>query len=88
MASKYRRLDPKKLAAAKAEFSSMEAQGIVRRGNGEWSSPLHMVRKSDGSWRPCGDYRLLNLAPKPDLYPPPHMEDLTAKLAGCKIFSK
>jgi len=86
--SKYRRLDPKKLAAAKAEFAAMEAQGIVRRGNGEWSSPLHMVRKSDGTWRPCGDYRLLNLATKPDLYPPPHMEDLTAKLAGCTIFSK
>ena len=76
------------LAAAKAEFASIEAQGIVRRGNGEWSSPLHMVKKSDGSWQPCGDYRLLNLATKPDLYPPPHMEDLTAKLAGCTVFSK
>ena len=47
-----------------------------------------MVKRSDGSWRPCGDYRLLNLATKPDLYPPPHMEDLTAKLAGCTVFSK
>ena len=47
-----------------------------------------MVPKADGTWRPCGDYRRLNLVTCPDLYPPPHMEDLSAWLAGMKIFSK
>ena len=46
-----------------------------------------MVRKKDGTWRPCGDYRQLNLATKPDLYPPPHIEDLSTKLEGMKVFS-
>ena len=88
IASRYRRLDPAKLEIAKREFADMEAQGIVRRSSSSWASPLHMVEKADGSWRPCGDYRLLNLATKPDLYPPPHMEDLSARLAGIKVFSK
>ena len=47
-----------------------------------------MVEKADSSWQPCGEYRLLNLATKSDLYPQPHMEDLSARLAGMKIFSK
>ena len=86
--AKYRRLDAEKLKAAKEEFEAMEQQGIVRRSGSAWASPLHMVRKADGSWRPCGDYRRLNLATKTDLYPPPHMEDLAAQLAGCTVFSK
>ena len=88
VSAKYRRLDPARLAAAKKEFSALEAQGIIRRSNSQWSSPLHMVKKSDGSWRPCGDYRQLNLQTTPDRYPPPNIGDLTARLAGCSIFSK
>ena len=88
ISSRYRRLDPAKLEAAKKEFAEMEAQGIIRRSSSSWSSPLHMVEKADGTWRPCGDYRRVNLATKPDLYPPPHMEDLSARLAGKVIFSK
>ena len=66
--AKYRRLDPEKLAAAKAEFEELLAQGIVRRSSSSWASPLHMVQKADGTWRPCGDFRRLNLQTKPDLY--------------------
>ena len=85
---KARRLDPEKLAAAKEEFKKLEVQGIVRRSSSAWASPLHMVRKSNGSWRPCGDYRRLNTATQPDRYPVPNIMDFTANLAGCKIFSK
>ena len=86
--AKYRRLDSDKLAAAKKEFLEMERQGIVRRSDSSWASPLHMVRKADGSWRPCGDFRRLNLQTKPDLYTCPNIGDLTARLAGCRVFSK
>ena len=57
VASRYRQLDPKRLATAKAEFATMGSQGIIRLSKSSWSSPLHMVEKSDGTWQPCSDYR-------------------------------
>ena len=57
----------------------MEQQGIMRRSKSSWASPLHMVKKKDGTWQPCRDYRQLNLATKQDLYLPPHIKDLSIK---------
>ena len=65
----------------------MEAQGIIRKAKGSWASLLHMVEKTDDTWHPCGDYRLLKIATNPDLYLPPHMEDLSTRLSGKKVFS-
>ncbi len=88
VSARFRRLSPQRYEAAKREFAKLEKQGIVRRSSSCWASPLHMVRKPDGSWRPCGDFRRLNLITVPDKYPLPRMEDLSARLAGCKVFSK
>lgn len=86
--SKARRLDPEKLEIARQEFQAMEDAGIIRRSNSPWASPLHMVPKPNGSYRPCGDYRRLNLATTPDRYPVPNLQDYSAMLSGCTIFSK
>ena len=47
-----------------------------------------MVTKADGSWCPCCDFRRLNNTTTPDRYPVPHIQDLSAYLAGAIIFSK
>jgi hypothetical protein len=86
--ARFRRLDPEKHEAARAAFAKLEKQGIIRRSNSCWASPLHMVRKTDGSWRPCGDFRQLNLITEPDQYPLPRMDDLAGRLKGCNIFTK
>ena len=88
VSARYRRLDPTRLEAARAEFAELEKQGVVRRSKSDWASPLHMVRKSDGGWRPCGDFRNLNLQTRPDKYTCPNIGDLTARLEGCTVFSK
>jgi hypothetical protein len=86
--SRFQRLDTGKLEAAKKEFEQMEADGIIRLSSNCWASPLHMVRKSDRSWRPCGDYRRLNLVTRLDQYLVPNMMDLAACLHECKVFIK
>jgi hypothetical protein len=88
ISSKFRRLDEEKLRAAKLEFEQLEKDGVVRRSDSPWASPLHMVQKADSSWRPFGDFRRLNLVTQPDSFTLPNMLAFANVAAGCKIFSK
>lgn len=76
-AERPRRLTPGKFRAAKEEFDFMVAQGICRPFNSLWASPLHLAKKKNGDWRPCGDYRSLNRITVPDRYPLPYFQDFT-----------
>jgi hypothetical protein len=81
-------LEGAKLEATRKEFEAMEREGIVQRSTSPWASPLHMVPKKDGSWRPCGDFRRLNLVTEADVYPLPNMLDFSDRISGCTVFSK
>ena len=85
--ARARRLAGDKLAAAKSEFQKMLDLGIIRPSKSAWSSPLHVVPKPNGAWRPCGDYRQLNLATVDDRYPLPHIHSFTTATAGASVFS-
>lgn len=85
--ARARKLPPLKLQQAKNEFDDMIRRGICRPSKSSWSSPLHLVRKSDGTWRPCGDYRSLNSKTVPDKYPVRHIQDFASNLFGKTIFT-
>ena len=47
-----------------------------------------MVKKPDGSWRPCGNYCCLNTQTIPERYPLPNIADFSSRLHGSKVFTK
>ncbi|GBN73289.1 hypothetical protein AVEN_156829-1 [Araneus ventricosus] len=63
------------------------SQDIVRLSRSPWVSLLLMVKKSNGEWRPCGDYRPLNAIDIPVRYPVSHIQDCSQIDSNKTIFS-
>jgi len=62
-------------------------QDLIEPAHSEWSFPVVLVRKKDGSWRFCVDYCKLNSVTIQDAYPLPRIDESMDALAGSKYFS-
>ena len=73
------------------ELDRLAQEGIIEPIQfSDWAASIVPVLKSDGeSLRICGDFKVtVNQVSKLDKYPIPKIEDLFAKLAGGKTFTK
>ena len=61
--------------------------GYCRPSNSPWPSPVCMVRKKDGSYRYCVDYRRMNSVTIEDAFPVPDVKDALDSLRGAKYFA-
>lgn len=69
-------------------IQEMLQQGKIQHITSPFASPVVLVKKKDGSWRMCVDYRALNKATIRDSFPIPLIEDLLDELARVRVFTK
>ena len=60
---------------------------VAVHSNGPWASPVVLLRKKDGEWRFCVDYRRLNSITTKDVHPLPRIDDALSRLEGSQYFS-
>nr|GEW26242.1 retrotransposon protein, putative, Ty3-gypsy subclass [Tanacetum cinerariifolium] len=67
---------------------SSEEEGFIRPSSSPWGASILFVKKKDGSFRMCIDYRELNKLTMKNHYPLPRIDDLSDQLQGSSLYSK
>ena len=79
------RLEEEEIARQLKEYLSM---GHIRVSKSPWGAPVLLVKKKEGSWRMCINYRRLNKMTIRNAYPLPRADDLIDRLHGARYFTK
>ncbi|GJS67559.1 putative reverse transcriptase domain-containing protein [Tanacetum coccineum] len=82
------RLAPSKMKELAEQLQELTDKGFIRPSSSPWGAPVLFVKKKDGSFRMCIDYRELNKLIVKNRYPLPRIDDLFDQLQGSSIYSK
>ena len=82
------RMAPAELRELKAQLQELLGKGFIRPSASPWGAPVLFVKKKDGSFRMCIDYRQLNKVTIKNKYPLPRIDDLFDQLQCACTFSK
>ncbi|GKC25495.1 putative reverse transcriptase domain-containing protein [Tanacetum coccineum] len=78
------RLAPSEMKELSEQLKELSDKGFIRPSSSPWGAPVLFVKKKDGSFRMCIDYRELNKLTVKNRYPLPRIDDLFDQLQGNK----
>uniref|UniRef100_A0AAV2MPD0 ribonuclease H n=1 Tax=Knipowitschia caucasica TaxID=637954 RepID=A0AAV2MPD0_KNICA len=84
---RYRPVPPSLYTELQVLLKNMLETRVVRESASPWAAPIVLVKKKDGSWRFCVDYRRLNAVTHRDAYPLPRIEESLTGLKAAKWYS-
>nr|GEU61515.1 putative reverse transcriptase domain-containing protein [Tanacetum cinerariifolium] len=79
---------PFKMKELSDQLQELSNKGFIRPSSSPWGAPVLFVKKKDGSFRMCIDYRELNKLIVKNRYPLLRIDDLFNQLQGSSIYSK
>ncbi|GJT17483.1 putative reverse transcriptase domain-containing protein, partial [Tanacetum coccineum] len=82
------RLAPSEMKELSEQLQELSDKGFIRPSSSPWGAPVLFVKKKDGSFRMCIDYRELNKLTVKNRYPLPRIDDLFDQLQGSSVYSK
>nr|GEX49064.1 putative reverse transcriptase domain-containing protein [Tanacetum cinerariifolium] len=79
---------PSEMKVLSDQLQELSNKGFIRPSSSPWGALVLFVKKKDGSFRMCIDYRELNKLTVKNRYPLPRIDDLFDQLQGSSIYSK
>lgn len=88
IAQKRRPMGPEKMAAIRQEVGKLLEAGFIKEIRFQtWVANPVLIKKSNGKWRVCIDFRDLNKACPKDAYPLPRIDQLVDATSGHELMS-
>nr|GEV97838.1 putative reverse transcriptase domain-containing protein [Tanacetum cinerariifolium] len=82
------RLAPLEMQELSNQLQELADRGFIRLSTSPWGAHVLFVKKKDGYFRMCIDYRELNKLNINNRYPLPRIDDLFDQLQGSSVYSK
>ncbi|GKA31224.1 putative reverse transcriptase domain-containing protein [Tanacetum coccineum] len=82
------RLAPSEMKELSEQLQELSDKGFIRPSSSPWGAPVLFVKKKDGSFWMCVDYRELNKLTVNNRYPLLRIDDLFDQLQGSNVYSK